>query len=158
MNYQQNEKWSAKYLTLFSQTEIYPPTSLYHPHTLILWIRRKHASLSVWKDWVEFGNNLPLLFLPLCDSQESINILHFVDIWDWTCVFTLCVPQATICPRSSDATAAIWTRRPSPIDRCLLTLAESRKGTFFYSSWQRLVLCLFQKHCWVLFLWECFVI
>lgn len=45
-------------------------------------------------------------------------------------VDTLCVfcPQASTCPHLSDATAAISTRRPSPTDRCLLTLAVSRKG------------------------------
>lgn len=43
----------------------------------------------------------------------------------------VCLPQATTCPRSSDATAAIWTRRPSPTDRWLSTLAESRRGNRF---------------------------
>lgn len=46
----------------------------------------------------------------------------------------MCLPQATTCPRSSDVTAATWTRRPSPTDRCLSTLSESRKGTLSHFS------------------------
>jgi len=45
--------------------------------------------------------------------------------------FCVCPPQAMTCPHLSDATAAISTRRPSPTDRCLSTLSESRKGTVF---------------------------
>lgn len=58
----------------------------------------------------------------------------------------VCLPQATTCPRSSGATAAIWTRRPSPTDRWLSTLAGSRKGTVSHFSRHRPAAWLFQHY------------
>lgn len=88
----------------------------------------------------------------------SLTILYYC-----ACVYMclcVCLPQAMTCPHLSDATAAISTRRPSPTDRCLSTLAESRKGIGFHFSRHRpasltvsalLLIFLFLFYCQIFF-------
>lgn len=59
------------------------------------------------------------------------------------------LPQASTCPRSSGATVATWTKSPSPTDRCLSTLSESRKGTLsYFCAAQLLTGCVPSEQLW----------
>lgn len=69
-----------------------------------------------------------------------INAILIAAMFMFTCVR---LPQVSTCPRSSDVTAATWTRSPSPTDRCLSTLSESRKGTLsYFTQHSYLLVCI----------------
>lgn len=108
---------------------------------VLMSVRMLFFHCSSWAIYMHYGTN------------EWLAITHCADVY-----LQSFAPQAMTCLRSSDATAATWTRSPLPTDRCHLTLYEWRKGEahhcksdnlFFFPTQQKKNLSIYIRVCFL---------